>query len=81
MLDLSLVGLIGAIAGTAVAATVYGPLVTVVERAFRARSETRTADERATFEREIAALRRAVLALDMLLFAGLGYWLGALIEG
>jgi hypothetical protein len=81
MLDLSLIGLVGAFAGTAPAGVVYGPLVTLVERAFRARSETRTAQAQAAFENEIAALRRAVLALDILLFVGLGYWIGALIEG
>ena len=81
MLDLSLLGLLGAFLGTALAAAVYGPLVTLIERAFRSRAETGTADERATLEGEMATLRRAVLALDILLFAGLGYWLGALIEG
>jgi hypothetical protein len=81
MLDLSLFGLLGAFLGTAMAAAVYVPLVTVVERAFRVRAETRTAEERATLEGELSALRRAVLAVDILLFAGLGYWLGTLIEG
>ena len=81
MLDLSLFGLLGAFAGTAVAAAVYGPVVMMVDRAFRACGEHRTAEERAGLERELAALRRAVLALDILLFAGLGYWLGTLIEG
>ena len=78
MLDLSHLGLLGAFVGTAVAAAVYGPVVRTVERGFRARGPR--PDEAANFERELAALRRVVLALDILLFAGLGYWLGTLIE-
>jgi hypothetical protein len=30
---------------------------------------------------EAALLRRAVLAFDILVFAGVGYWLGTLIAG
>ena len=81
MLNLSLFGLLGAIAGTAIAAFCYGPSVKVVERGFRARGEPQTADQRVTFERELSFLRRAVLAVDILLFAGIGYWLGTLAEG
>jgi glycerol uptake facilitator-like aquaporin len=81
MLDLSLAGLLGAMAGTAVAAVCYGPLVTVVERGFRARGQPQTVEQRAAFGQELAVLRRAVLAIDILLFAGLGYWLGTLVEG
>jgi hypothetical protein len=80
MLDLSLAGLLGAMAGIVVAALVYGPVVTRIERAFRARGEAQTQNERAMFENEVAALRRAVLALDIALFAGIGYWLGTLME-
>jgi hypothetical protein len=80
MLDLSLFGLLGAIAGTAVAAVAYGPLVMRVERGFRARGQPQTADERKTFESELSVLRRAVLAVDILVFAGVGYWVGTLVE-
>jgi hypothetical protein len=81
MLDLSLFGILGAFVGTAVAAVAYGPAVQTIERAFRARGEPQTAGERATFESELSVLRRAVLAVDIMLFAGIGYWLGSLIEG
>jgi hypothetical protein len=30
---------------------------------------------------EVALLRRGVLAVDMLVFAGLGYWIGYRISG
>ena len=78
MLDLSLFGLLGAIVGLAVAAVCYRPMVTVAERGFRARGQPQTADERAAFDGEISVLRRGVLALDILLFAGIGYWLGSM---
>jgi hypothetical protein len=81
MIDLSLAGLLGAVAGTVVAALVYGPLVTVIERAFRARGQPQTAQERATFGQEISLLRRAVLAADILVLGGIGYWLGRTIAG
>ena len=81
MLNVSLFGLLGAIAGTAIAALCYGPLVKAVERGFRARGEPQTAEQRAAFEHELSLLRRAVLAVDILLFAGIGYWLGTLVEG
>jgi len=81
MLNLSLFGLLGAIAGTAIAAFCYGPLVKAVERGFRARGEPQTAEQRVAFEHELSLLRRAVLAVDILLFAGIGYWLGTLVEG
>jgi len=77
MIDLSLAGLAGAVAGTAIAALLYGRLVALVERAFRPRGASASADEYASFAQERAMLRRGVLAVDILLFAGIGYWLGA----
>ena len=65
MMDLSLAGLIGAVIGTIVAALAYVPLLTFVERE--------------SFEQEASLLRRAVLAVDIIVFAGIGYWLGAMM--
>jgi hypothetical protein len=81
MIDLSLAGLLGAVAGTAVAAFVYGRLVALIERLFRPRGPSASSDERTSFERERSMLRRAVLAADILVFAGIGYWLGATLWG
>jgi len=81
MLNLSLFGLLGAIVGTVIAAFCYGPSVKLVERGFRARGKPQTAEQRAAFEGELSLLRRAVLAVDILFFAGIGYWLGTLAEG
>jgi hypothetical protein len=81
MIDLSLAGLLGAVVGTVVAAITYGPLVAMIERAFRARGQPQTDQERATFGQEISLLRRAVLAADIVVFGGIGYWLGGTIAG
>jgi hypothetical protein len=77
MIDLSLAGLIGAVIGTMVAALVYVPLVTVVERGMRSRADS--AAEGDILEQEMSLLRRAVLAADIIVFAGIGYWLGGMI--
>jgi hypothetical protein len=77
MIDLSLGGLLGAVAGTIVSAVIYGRLVELVERAFTKR---RSPEEPATPAVDIALLRRAVLAIDILMFAGLGYWLGQKLD-
>jgi len=81
MIDLSLSGLLGAIVGTMVAAFAYGPLAAAVERGVRARAPGENAAERATLEQELSLLRRAVLLGDIIVFAGIGYWLGGMIGG
>jgi hypothetical protein len=79
MIDLSLAGLAGAVVGIVVAAFAYGPLVRAVERGFLERQPAGSAEERATLE--LSLLRRVVLAVDMIVFAGIGYWLGQTIGG
>jgi hypothetical protein len=80
MIGLSLAGLLGAIAGTVIAALSYGALVTLVERGLRANAPAQMGDdERARFEETLALARRGVLALDVLIFGGLGYWLGSML--
>jgi hypothetical protein len=81
MIDLSLAGLAGAVVGIVVAAFAYVPLVRAVERGFLERQPAGTAEERATLEFELSLLRRAVLAVDIIVFAGIGYWLGQTIGG
>ncbi len=81
MIDLSPAGFLGAVVGTVVAAFLYGPLVVLVGRGFKSRQPAETAEERATLEQEMSALRRAVLAADIIVFAGIGYWLGMTIGG
>jgi predicted DNA-binding transcriptional regulator len=73
-MELSLAGLIGAVLGTMVSAAIYGPLIDAIEGVLRKRRTV--TDDRATFAQEIALLRRGILAADMLLCAGIGYWIG-----
>jgi hypothetical protein len=77
MMNLSLVGLVGAVIGTIVAAMIYVPLVSFVERGLRSRADG--AAEGETLEQEISLLRRTVLAVDIIVFAGIGYWLGGMV--
>ena len=79
MVDLSPAGLLGAVIGTAIAALVYGRVVALVERVLRARDRSESGMEGEAFER--ALLLRVVLAIDIIVFAGIGYWLGAMIGG
>ena len=81
MIDLSLAGLLGAIVGIVVAAFAYGPLVAFIERGFRPHDASASTEEREAFEQERSLLRRAVLAVDILVLSGIGYWLGATIAG
>ena len=79
MMDISLAGLIGAIVGTIIAAFVYGMLASLIERALAAH-RAREPDEPPISVGELAMLRRGVLTFDILICAGLGYWLGSMFE-
>jgi hypothetical protein len=87
MIDLSFAGLIGAFIGTALAGLAYAPLVSSIERHLRGRAasestgETGNLAEQETLMQEISLLRRCVLAADIIVFAGLGYWLAATLAG
>jgi hypothetical protein len=79
MVDISLAGLVGAVVGTAIAALVYGPVVALVEGRLQARDRSGSVVDGKPFEH--ALLLRVVLAADIIVFAGIGYWLGAMIGG
>jgi len=81
MTGLSLAGLLGAMVGTIVAAINYFAVIGFVQKSLRSHDRSQTPEERATFESKLALMRRIVLAFDILLFGGLGYWLGELIGG
>ena len=81
MIDLSLGGLVGAIAGTVLAGVNYAIVIGFVEKSLRTHDRSETAEERATFESKLGIMRRTVLGLDLLLFGGLGYWIGDAIGG
>jgi len=75
MIDLSLGGLIGAIAGTLVAAVIYHLFIGVLERAIRTHGGAESDDV------SLSVVRRIVLAIDVLAFAALGYWIGRMFDG
>jgi hypothetical protein len=80
MIDISFSGLIGAFIGTAIAAFAYAPLVSSIERHLRTRAAGEGAAEHVhhgVMQQEISLLRRGLLAADIIVFAGLGYWLAA----
>jgi hypothetical protein len=87
MIDLSFAGLIGAFIGTAIAGLAYAPLVSSIERYLQARTASESTDEnrnqaeQETLKQESYLLRRSVLAADIIVFAGLGYWLAATLAG
>jgi hypothetical protein len=78
MIDLSFAGLIGTMLGTVVAAINYHLFIGNLERALQARAQSLPEDERGDFN--LSVVRRVVLALDLLVFAALGYWLGQMFE-
>jgi hypothetical protein len=81
MIDLSTWGLVGAVVGTIVAVVNYFAVIGFVEKSLRAHDRSQSAEERGDFERRIGIMRRMVLALDILFFGGLGYWIGEALGG
>jgi len=81
MLDISWGGLLGAILGTIVSALVYGTLIDAIERFLKARHKSGQDPDRLPMSGpEIAMMRRGVLSANILLFAGLGYFIGHWID-
>ena len=81
MLDISLAGLIGAIAGTVVAGVNYHLFIGVLERAMRERDQAQTAAERDATEAKLSVVRRIVLTVDLFAFAVAGYLIGTSVWG
>ena len=81
MLNISLAGLIGAIAGTFVAGVIYHLVIGWLDPWLRQRARARPAEEQESSEEMMSLVRRLVLSADLLLFAGLGYWIGSTVWG
>jgi hypothetical protein len=79
MMSISLAGLLGAIAGTALAALSYYSLVGALDRGMQERRQSQSPEERESFERNMSIVRRAILIIDLIVFAGLGYWIGSTV--
>jgi len=77
-MELSLGGLIGAMAGAALGAVNYVIIVPMVDQKLRA-AQTPVSGE--DLESRITAARRSVLAFNMLVFVAAGYWAGTALGG
>ncbi len=75
-MGISLAGLIGAVAGTLVAAINYYLFVAILDRGARERELTQSPGERDSYDRKMSVVRRLVLTADLVVFAGAGYWFG-----
>ena len=73
---LSLGGLLGAIAGTALGAINYVMMVPLIEQRLRALDKSETAAQREELETKISLMRRLILGIELFTLGGLGYWLG-----
>ncbi|MEA2929397.1 MAG: hypothetical protein QOG38_1825 [Hyphomicrobiales bacterium] len=80
-MELSLGALLGAMAGAALGAAGFAIIAPLIDSRMRAAAIADTADAREDLERRIAGARRGVLALDMLVFVGAGYWAGTALGG
>jgi uncharacterized membrane protein len=80
-MTLSLPGLIGALVGTAIAWINYYIIVGFVTARLRALDTSKTPSERAIFEQRLSWMRQLILALDIVIFGAIGYWLGVTIGG
>jgi hypothetical protein len=74
MMQLTLGGLLGAIAGAILGGVNYAMLIRYLEGWLKAAEGTEA--ERADFESNVSVMRRAILGFDVVIFAAIGYWLG-----
>jgi hypothetical protein len=80
-MELSLAGLLGAFVGTVLGVINFAVIVGFVEGRLRALDKSESAAEREEFERKISVMRRTILGIDIIVFAGVGYWLGKTVGG
>ena len=76
-MGLSLWSLIGTAAGVVVGYANYAFIMGVIEPRLRALDRSESEEERAAFERKIVLMRRIMLAFEIAVFAGTGYFIGA----
>ena len=74
MIELTLGGLLGAMAGAILGGVNYAMLIGYLEGWLKAAEGTEA--ERADFEANVSVMRRAVLGFDIAICMGVGYWLG-----
>ena len=74
-MELTLGGLLGAMAGAVLGGVNYAMLIGYLDGWLKAAEGTEA--ERADFESNVSVMRRAILGFDVVIFAAIGYWLGA----
>jgi hypothetical protein len=73
-MELTLGGLLGAIAGAILGGVNYAMLIGYLEDWLKSVEGTQA--ERADFESNVSAMRRAILGCEVVICAAIGYWLG-----
>ena len=80
-MELSLPGLLGAMLGTVIGVINYAVIIRIVEPRLRALDKSQSREELDEFERKISLMRRIILAIEVLVFAALGYYAGRYVGG
>ncbi|MBI3434901.1 MAG: hypothetical protein HY056_07460 [Proteobacteria bacterium] len=80
-MEMSLPGLVGALIGTVVAWANYLVIIGFVTRRLQALDTSRTVQERGDFLRKLSIMRQLILGIDIIVFAAIGFWLGATYGG
>ena len=74
MMELTLGGLLGAVAGAIVGGANYAMLIGYLDGLLKSAEGVEA--EREDLASNVSVMRRAILAFDVLICAGIGYWLG-----
>ncbi len=75
-MELTLGGLLGAMAGAIIGGANYAMLIGYLDGLLRSMEGTET--EREEFASNVSVMRRAILGFDILVCTALGYWLGTM---
>jgi hypothetical protein len=80
-MELSLAGLLGAMIGSLLGAINSVAIIGYAQGWLAGRQPVSTDADRAQFEERAAVMRRSILAVNILLCAGIGYWFGKTLGG
>jgi len=75
-MELTLGGLLGAMAGAIIGGANYAMLIGTLDGLLKSMEGTEA--ERQDFASNVSVMRRAILGFDVLICTGLGYWLGTM---
>jgi hypothetical protein len=80
-MEYSLPAWLGALIGAVVAVVVYVPAISALARHLRTQAGPQTLEEHKAFEEKFSIARRLILAVDVAIFATVGYWIGLVLGG